>query len=194
MPAKGKPTKQNRKATREQKRARRRARVWNLFMAGTPKSTIAAIVDCAPQTVTNDIEEMAQEIQELEPLYAKDIRERAIYDRRHLKNLSLEASAETAPKDRGPLLGEARKNQEGIEKLQGLDPDEQAAPPIVPIVVQISGADDPLSVGDISDEDLERGIAENAPELPEPAADEEEPPAEYTPVEEPAEPPSETAS
>jgi hypothetical protein len=194
VPAKGKPTKLNRKASREQARAQRRSRVWNLFMRGTPKSTIAAIVDCAPQTVTNDIEEMTQEIQALEPLYASDDRERAVGDRRHLKSLSLEASAETEPKDRAPLLKVATENQGAIETLQGLDPDEPGPPQANVYLFPLDGGARP-QLGELSDDELAEAAAKIKAEqaaLPEPAA--EESAAEYTPVEETAETPPESAS
>jgi hypothetical protein len=196
MPAKGKPTKLNRKASREQKRAQRRSRVWNLFMAGTPKSTIAAIVDCAPQTVTNDIEETTQELQEMEPLYAEDIKERAIRDRRHIKRLALEASAAAEPKDRATSLKVATENQGAIEDLEGLHPDEPVVLPVVPIVLQIgSDSEQHPALGDASDDELAEAAAKIKAEqaaLPAPVA--EEPAAEYTPVEEPAESPDESAS
>lgn len=185
MATKRKPSKHQAAATRLRNRAQRAAKVWDLFMRGVPMSTIATIVECAPQTVKNDITDTEQALTELDALQATDTRERAINDRRHLKNLSLEASAETDPKDRGPLLGEARKNQTGIEELQALHPKEPLVLPVGPILIQI-GDSPSQELSDVSDDDLERVIAQTAPE-PEalPALADEEPPAEYTPVEEP---------
>jgi hypothetical protein len=149
-------------------------------------STIATTVGCAPETVRNDIRDTEQALKELDALQAADIRERAVDKRCHLQGLALRSSEEAAPKDRAPLLGEARKNQDGIEKLQGLDPDEPQAPQANVYLFPLSdGARPPL--GELSDDELAEAAAKiKAEQAALPAPDAEEPSAEYTPVEEPA--------
>ncbi len=192
MPAKRKPSKHQAAAARQRARSQRMAKVWDLFMREVPMSTIASIVGCAPQTVKNDITDTEQALKELDALHAVDTRERAVGDRRHLKNLSLEASAETEPKDRGPLLGEARKNQDGIEELEGLHPKEPPVLQVGPTLIQIGEGAPPRLPEALTDDELEQAIAETASALPTPAPDEaEEPAAEYMQVEEPA--PAETS-
>lgn len=172
--------------------------VWELWMAGHPIEVIAARVDCAWATAKKDIKEVQEAVEERDALRAGDAREQAVQDRRHLKSLALSDRAEAAPKDRAPLLKEARGNQDGIEKLQGLDPDEPQAPQANVYLFPLSDGARP-QLGELSDDELAEAAAKIKAEqaaLPEPAA--EEPPAEYTPVEEPAEtpdePPPESAS
>jgi hypothetical protein len=191
---KRKPSKKQNAAARLRARSQRAAKVWDLFMRGVPMSTIATTVGCAPQTVKNDITDTEQALKELDALRATDTRERAVDKRRHLQGLALKSSEEADPKDRAPLYGEVRKNQDGIEKLQGLDPDEPGPPQANVYLFPLGDGSSP-KMDELTRE--ERAAAKlqidaELEALPEPSA--EEPAAEYTPVEEPTEPPPETPS
>lgn len=184
MPAKRKPSKHQAAATRLRNRAQRAAKVWDLFMRGVPMSTIATTVGCAPQTVKNDITDTEQALKELDALRASDTRERAVENRRHLQQLALSDRAEAETKDRAPLLKEARHNQTGIEVLQDLHPKEPLVLPVGPTLIQIG--DGPAKASeDLTREEREERRRLIGAELALPAPADEEPPAEYTQVEEP---------
>lgn len=147
-------------------------------MAGTPMTTIADIVGCAPQTVKNDIEDVQQAVAERDALRAGDVRDQAVEDRRHLKKLALNDREEAEAKDRAPLLKEARHNQTGIEELQDLHPKEPAVIGVGPTFIQIGEGppEDPAELTREERAERRRIIDAELKVLPEPAEEAAESP------------------
>lgn len=156
------------------KAIQRMHQAWELYCLGYSIFAISEKLGCHWDTSSKDIERAKAMSDESHLRRVENAREDAIRARRGLQQLALEDRAEAAPKDRAPLLGEARKNQQGIEELQQLHPKDSPVIQAGALLIQV-GEGPPRNAEELSREEREQArlqIDVELADLPAPAPDE----------------------
>ncbi len=165
---------------------------WELYVLGYSTYAISEKLNCHWATADKDIQRAQAMCDAGHLRRAEDARAAAIRTRRGIQQLALEDREAAEPKDRARLIRVVLDAQKGIEDLDGLHPKEPLVLPVGPTLIQIGDGTphDPAELTREEREERRRLIDAELEALPAPTA--EEPAAEYTPVEEPAETPDES--
>lgn len=137
------------------KAIQRMHQAWELYTLGYSIYAISEKLGCHWDTTRKDIERAKSMCEEGSLRRIENARGDAIRTRRGLQQLALEDREEAEPKDRAPLLKEARQNQGGIEELQGLHPKDPPVAQAGVFLISVGGSQ-PQALKDLSDEELAR--------------------------------------